>query len=408
VRRRTFAIVLGAAIGGAIVSLILALQLLPFDWAIQFAPPVVAVALLAALFLPKFPLTRSPVAAERVLSSLAHELRVRQYRVSEKPGRIEVRIGRMSAVKIWARAGAQETEIRYQADSTPGGWGTIMFLTIFFAPLAPALVAMSIVLYIFVRVYRFAEGPVGSLVSRVGAEGVPPKEELRVALIDALAEARRLAEEAYESEKTSHQDSQAVVVLGAILAWVGFFAGIVLASPGTSPGPTPLLLAIGPAAAVGLVAGILVWRRFAPRIRSYLGWAERLRVMLEMETSRRGPQGSEPSTFETLLEASSEVPGWIEASRRAGLSRDPGAGYLLIGLAIWAVTLVEAATFLAFGASILAIVVGLGAVALGIALYVFYDRWRRSREEEARQSLAEFRSRLDGARDRMERYLRDL
>src|SRR6266511_5607995 len=51
VRRRTFAIVLGAAIGGAIVSLILALQLLPFDWAIQFAPPVVAVALLAALFL---------------------------------------------------------------------------------------------------------------------------------------------------------------------------------------------------------------------------------------------------------------------------------------------------------------------------------------------------------------------
>jgi len=399
--------VLGAAIGGAIVSMILAVWLLPLIWAIQFAPPVVAVGLLAGLFLPKFPLARSSVASERILSSLAYELRVRQYRVSEKPGRIEVRIGGMSAVKIWARMGPQGTEIRYQADSTPGGWGTIMFLTILIAGIGLALVAMPLILYIFVRVHGFAEGAVGSLVPKAGAEG-PPEEELRVALLDTLAEARRLAEEAYESEKTSHQDSQAVVVLGAIFAWVGFFAGIVLASPAAVPGPTPLLLAIGPSAAVGLACGILVWRRFAPRIRSYLGWSERLRAMLEMEVFRRAPQEFAPSTFETLLEASSEVPGWIEASRRAGLSRDPGAGYLLIGLAIWTVTLVQAAAFLAIGASILAIVVGLGALGLGVVLYAFYNRWSKSRKEEARRSLDEWRSRLEGARDRMERYLRDL
>ncbi len=369
-----------------------------------------AAALLAGLFLPKFALARSSLAPEQISPRLAHELRAGGYRVAEKPGRIDVRIGRVAALKVWVRPDPPGVEVRYQLDATPTGWGVIMFFTIIVG-FALGLVAIPTILYVFVRVHRFAEGRIDPLVSRLSAGGVSPPEDVRAMLVDGLAEARRFAEEAYEAERTSHQDAHAVVLFATLLVWVFLLIGLLLSLPPADPwrrGANPLLVATGSAAALGLTASALVWRHFRARIRSYRAWAERLRAALRLETSRTALEGPAPSAFETLMEASAEVPRWIEAHRRAGLSRDPAAGFLLVGMAIWTITLLEGAVVSAgYGAPLQALFGG-AAIGLSLALYAFYRRWKRTWEASARRSLAEWRRRLDEARGRMERYLQEL
>jgi len=409
VRRWGFVAILAFAFVGAVVSLSLSFLLLPLVLAFA-APSVVAAALLAGLFLPKFSLAESPVTPERALHHLAHELRVAQYHVTERPGRIDVRIGRISAVKIWARPGPAGSVLRYQPDATPTGWGLIMFFAIP-SGLALGFVAVLLVLYVFIQTHRFVASRVGPSLSTLRAEVIPPSEEVRGLLIDGLSEARRLAEEALEAERASHQDAQAVVFLTALLTWVLLLVGTFLLAPAMHPwreGWNPLLIATVPSAVLGLVSGILVWRRFRPRIQEIRRWVRRLQTALAVEISSEIGKEFQSSAFETLMEASQEVPQWIEAHRRAGLSRDPAAGYLLVGMALWTLVLVEV-TLLATGfGPFVSALSGIGAIGLGLVLVLFYRRWRHGWEEAARASVLEWRRRLDEVRARMDRYLQEL
>ncbi len=408
-RRRGFVAILVFAVVGAIVSLSLSFLLLPLSLALA-APSVVAAALLAGLFLPKFSLAESPVAPERALHHLAHELRVAQYRVTERPGRIDVRIGRISAVKIWARPGPGGSVLRYQPDATPTGWGLIMFFAIFYG-LALGFVAIFLILYVFSQTHRFVASRAEPRLSTLRAEGIPPREEVRGLLIDGLSEARRLAEEAWEAERASYQDAQAVVFLTVLLTWALLLLGTFLLTPATHPwreGWNPLLIATVPSAALGLASGFLLRRRFRPRIREIRTWVRRLQTALALEVSSEIGKEFQPSAFETLMEASQEVPRWIEAHRRAGLSRDPAAGFLLVGMALWTLVLVEV-TLLATGyGPFVSALSGIGAIGVSLVLVVLYRRWRRGWEEAARASVLEWRRRLDEVRARMDQSLQDL
>ncbi len=367
--------------------------------------PVYAAGLLGALFLPKFRLDTVAAPASTVSSQLARRLRFDRYRVEEGPQYLAVRLGWLSALKVWVASVDGKARIRYQLDATTGGWAVVMLLIII---LEASVVAPIAMFNVYVRVQSFVERKLRPLLAsgQVTRE-TPPEEIIQATLADSLSEAYRLAAEAYESERSTHQDSQLLVAAGAILVWALFPVILFFGLPtlGIRPlGSDAFLYATVLAASLGAIASWAVYRRFNPRIREYHGWSERLRRALAAETSRTGVPGV-PSVFELLSDASGQVPVWVEARRRAGLAGDPAAGLLVGGMAIW--------SFTAFGVAYASIGLGLpiaillasGGVLLSVLLFAFYRRWARRWDAAARRALADWTRRLERLRSVMETFL---
>ncbi len=369
-------------------------------------PSVIAVCLLAGLFLPRWSLIRLRGAPDETYARLLNGLRRARFRVEEKPDHLVVRVGRWSAVKLWVRFERGGSALSYQLDATPSGWGLIMLLAIL---IEISLLAPPVILFVFVQVERFITRAVLPLTASMESPREATSEaDVQTMLVDSLAEARRLAAEAYESERASYQDSQAMVLLGSVLVWGVALLLILLGVAPSEPlrqGFMALLVSLILAATAAALPAFWVRRRFRPRIVEYRGWSDRLESALADETSQHGSRTEPASVFETLVEASAQVPRWIEARRRAGFSREPASGFLLLGLAIWAFTLYEG-FWVGLGFGILyAVLVLAAAVLLSFAVLVFYRRWARRLKEASEQSLREWRDRLDRARTLMERYL---
>src|SRR3989442_2488813 len=92
-------------------------------------------------------------------------------------------------------------------------------------------------------------------------------------------------------------------------------------------------------AAAAIPLGILIRVRLRPNVLLHRAHAERLRAAMARASAPGAPEGSEPSAFELLMDASVEVPSWIQVSRRGGLNRDPAAGALILVAAAWAFSL---------------------------------------------------------------------
>src|SRR5256712_6944336 len=93
------------------------------------------------------------------------------------------------------------------------------------------------------------------------------------------------------------------------------------------------------------------------------------------------PEAAEPSaasTFELLAEASTQVPDWLDAQRRAGLSSDPATSFAILILTLFVSTMFTNALFGALrGALDLVFVYGAtGTVLAGIAAWL-YRPWKR-------------------------------
>ena len=121
------------------------------------------------------------------------------------------------------------------------------------------------------------------------------------------------------------------------------------------------------------------------------------------------PDASEPSAFELLAEASKEVPTWLEAVRRAGMSRDPGAFFLVFLMGLWAFQL------LAVGVpGLVTADPGIGALLLGggtlltVGAVAFYLRWKSRRDEALARERQEWDRRFLSIRARMEEFLQGL
>lgn len=372
----------------------------------MLVPSIVAVCLLAALFLPRWRIGESRSPPEETYARLLHGLRQAQHRVEEKPDHLVVRVGRWSAIKIWIGFERGGSSLRYQLDATPSGWGLIMVLVIL---VEVSVVAPLVILYVFAQVERFVNRKLIPITVSIGApREIAPEPDVRSMLVDSLAEAHRLAAEAFESERASYQDSQAVVLFGGILVW-GFTLLLILLGVAPSDplrqGFLPLLVSLVTAAGVTILPAFWVRRRFRPRILEHRGWANRLQQALAEEASRRPSETGAFSVFELLADASAQVPRWIEARRRAGLSRDPASGFLLLGMAVWAFTLFEG-FWVGLGFGILYAALFLtAAVLLSFGVFAFYHRWARRLKEASERSLLEWRQRLERVRALMEQYL---
>ena len=399
---------IAASVAATIFAIIAFLGLDPI-YMILSGGTVAAAAFLGIPYLPKYPVREVRAAPEDTLAYLASRLRLAGHRVAQSPSMLTVRIGSFAAVRVFARPTASGSRVSYQPYATPSGWGTLITLVVLGWT---GLGGLALALYGFVRVWSFTSSRLApTLPADGGLPATPPSDETRTALLEAMSEAQRVAAEAHEALRATYWDYQAIVLLAAILVWVVLFIGL-----GPSI-PEPDFLTrmrtsavLATAVTVG-VAGSTAWlirRRIRPRILRQRERAEHLERAFAREAARKAPEGGEPSSFELLVEASNEVPTWIETSRRGGISRDPAAGIILVMILVWTYGLVSAALFYLWADVVLGLVLaGLG-VALGLGAFWFYRSWRRRWDSETVRALGDWKRRLAVVRARMEQYLEDL
>lgn len=178
---------------------------------------LISAAVIGGLLLVPYRVGTCQASANRALRHLAHQFRIRGHRVAEREGHISVRIGRFSALKVRAEPVALEADIRYQLDATRSGWALLALVVLFDWT---GLVAPLVGACLFLSVRSFADRVLRPLVpTGTGTQSGPPEDAVRAALLDALAEANRLATDAYEAERSTFWNFELVLIASAFPLW---------------------------------------------------------------------------------------------------------------------------------------------------------------------------------------------
>src|SRR5437867_3145025 len=296
---------------------------------------IAATVVLAGLALTDFPLGEVAASPESTLAYLGARLRYTQTRVAEKPGEVRVQIGGTSIARIQVRPSGAGSRVTFRMDFTPTGLFVVVLLFLL-TPLGG--LGIPVILAVFAAVRRFARRDVAPLLPAAGPLPARRPDEVQDLLVSGLAEGHRLAAEAYDAERSGYHDAQIIVGIVAIFVWV--LVLIVLVTSSTDPDfggrvVSSLEVSAAAALAVGILAGIAVYQRFAAVLRRFRSSMDALRGAWLREVSRVSPEDSGASSFELLVESSKEVPGWLDAVRRSGLSRDPALGMMLVAVAFW-------------------------------------------------------------------------
>lgn len=374
-------------------------------------PSIVGAILLAALFLPQWPMRAVKAPVPATLAYLAQKLWRDGHRVEVAPDHLKVRLDSFSAVRIWTLTRGDATTLLLQADATPRGWSLTMFL--FFLGLAlsgPVGVAATLtVVALFLRALVFSRKLL-RMIRRDGAlPDVPLFKDVEAVLLEATAEAHRLAAEAYEAHRSSYWDAQAIAILGALFAWALALVVIVEAGPWWIQRPLELgAIATTVSVAFGIPATYMVWRRYRDRLREFRLWADRLKGAWLRQAAGVSPAESEQSTIEMLGEASSLVPSWVDASRRAGFLEAPHAEFVPFVMGLWGGLLAFGGTLMIITMSVLGVAFLLGGIGLAGAALAIYRSWQRAQDEAAKRLLSDWRRRHDAVQSRMEQFLQDL
>ncbi len=366
-------------------------------------------AFLGITFLPKYPVRDVRAEPGAALAYLANRLRLMGYRVAESPGRLTVRIGSFSAILVTARPTPSGCRVLYQPFATPSGWGTLLTLLII---VYTGLAGLGLAAYGFLRAWSFSSSVVAPLLPADGSlPEIPVEDRTRSMLLETLSEAHRAAAEATEALRSNYGDLQAIVIGGAIVVWL--FVFVLFASADVSADFTARMTmgavrATAAVAAAAIPLGILIRIRLRPNVLLHRAHTERLRAAMARASAPGAPEGSEPSAFELLMDASVEVPSWIKVSRRGGLNRDPAAGLFILVAAVWSFSLVSAAFSFVFFNPVLAALLGSLGIALSVIATLLYRRWKRRWEEETQRALRDWKGRIDRIRAEMSRYIEDL
>src|SRR2546427_40522 len=128
--------------------------------------------------------------------------------------------------------------------------------------------------------------------------------------------------------------------------------------------------------------------------------------------AREAPEAAEPSaasTFELLAEASTQVPDWLDAQRRAGLSSDPATSFAILILTLFVSTMFTNALFGALrGALDLVFVYGAtGTVLAGIAAWI-YRAWKRREDVRLAHAQAAWDAHVKSLRVQMDHFLEEM
>jgi len=368
-----------------------------------------AVAFMIVCFLPKIRMGIAPGTPGQVLSTMSFNFRIAQYRVIDKGQSFVVQGGTDHGIRVFLKAIGSDSVVLIRSDPTPAGWGLLLILLIF----TYGFGTIPLSLYLFIKSQKFGLSAIPAMYKRPGetiAQGTPSKT--RACLIDTLSEGYRLSSEAYESAKSNYEDRIVLCAFGGLAAWLVVFVTAAVVMGGDFDSGTQILTSAG----LGLVAGIglplvsyvLLRARSKAELLSLREWATRMREELASEVSYAGPSDRQKSTFEVILDASREIPGWLRIRRKSGLHRHPVVWMAILFLVLFGSEYLMAATFSTWEGFYFRAILGavsVGLIILGIGLF-FY--WRRKETDEARHVTETWKRRADAIQRKMDEMLRDL
>src|SRR3989442_117526 len=164
----------------------------------------------------------------------------------------------------------------------------------------------------------------------------PPSDEVRTLLVGSLSSGLRIAEQAYDAQRKAYTDARVLAVLGGFVLWTVLLVSLFLVLNGvnllTGRWEIPIVGATTGAILTGGALLVASRRRYGARLSRYLDWTSRLGEAMGREMARTAEPPSTASTVELLLEASTQVPEWLDAQRKARLSADPGMALSNLGL----------------------------------------------------------------------------
>ncbi|TLZ84581.1 MAG: hypothetical protein E6K03_01580 [Methanobacteriota archaeon] len=304
-----------------------------------WAPVLAALAVLPAAFLREAELDTGLEAPAQVRAALAANLRGEGLEVGAEPDAIWVRIDALSAVRIRARTTDRGTVLSSQARATIAGWLLLLGLV---ASVVGSLPAVALTLVLFRRANRFARARAPAAFGGKGGTAVSSGDEVRAMLVGSLSSALRIAREASDAQRKAYTDALTIIAVAAFTSWTALLIGLFVALNGfnliTGQWDVPIVGATGGTLVLSVVLLSVVRRRFLPRLARYRAWIDRLSDAFDREMSPEAAEPSAASTFELLAEASTQVPDWLDAQRRAGLSSDPATSFAILILTLFVST----------------------------------------------------------------------
>src|SRR5436309_1889600 len=149
----------------------------------------------------------------------------------------------------------------------------------------------------------------------------------------------RMAREAYEAQRKAYTDSLLTTAIAAFTAWTALLVGLFIALNGfnlvTGRWEVPIAVATVTTLVFGILFLVSLRRRYVPRLARYREWTERLADSMGVQLARAPPESGRANTFELLVGASEQVPDWLDAQRRAGLSGDPKMAFVILLLTLF-------------------------------------------------------------------------
>ena len=392
----------------ASVSLVVNLSGLWWLW----APLLASLATLAAVFLREVDVPVGGRSPAEVRQALAAVLGTSAMARAPREDLVTARLNALAAIRFRTRVTDQGTVLSYQVWMTRAGWALLAALVL---SLVGSVVALAAGLVLVWRGSKFVKSVGTSLAQQLQAVSPEPaRDEVHALLVGGLSTTLRMAREAYEAQRKAYTDSLLTTAIAAFTAWTALLVGLFIALNGFNLVTGRWEVPIAGATVTTLVFGILflvsLRRRYVPRLARYREWTERLADSMGVQLARAPPESGRANTFELLVGASEQVPDWLDAQRRAGLSGDPKMAFVILLLTLFTGSfLMNGLAQLLFGgiASAGMAYLAIGAFLVGLTAWI-YLRWKREEEARLNRSRAAWDAHLKALHARMDRFLEEM
>src|SRR5437016_2410562 len=392
----------------ASVSLVVNLSGLWWLW----APLLASLATLAAVFLREVDLPVGGRSPAEVREALAAVLGTSAMVRAPREDLVTARLNALAAIRFRTRVTDQGTVLSYQVWMTRAGWALLAALVL---SLVGSVVALAAGLVLVWRGSKFVKSVGTSLAQQLQAVSPEPaRDEVHALLVGGLSTTLRMAREAYEAQRKAYTDSLLTTAIAAFTAWTALLVGLFIALNGfnlvTGRWEVPIAGATVTTLFFGILFLVSLRRRYVPRLARYRKWTERLADSMGVQLARAPPESGQANTFELLVSASEQVPDWLDAQRRAGLSGDPKMAFLILLLTLFT------GSFLMNGLAQLVVggiawpglaCLAIGAVLVGLTAWI-YLRWKREEEARLNRSRAAWDAHLKALHARMDRFLEEM
>ena len=394
----------------AVATLPLVVNLSGLWW--LWAPLLASLATLAAVFLREVDLPVGGRSPAEVREALAAVLGASAMVRAPHEDSVTARLNALAAVRFRTRVADQGTVLSYQVWMTRAGWALLAALVL---SGVGSLVASMTGLALLRRGSKFVKSVGNSLAQKLQAVSPEPtRDEVHGLLVGGLSTTLRMAREAYEAQRKAYTDSLLTTAIAAFTAWTALLVGLFVALNGfnllTGRWEVPIAAATGMALVFGILFLVSLRRRYVPRLARYREWTERLADSMGVQLARAPPESGRPNTFELLVSASEQVPDWLDAQRRAGLSGDPKTAFVILLLTLFTGSfLMNGFAQLLFGgiSSVGIAYLAIAAFLVGLAAWI-YLRWKREEEARLNQSRAAWEAHLKALHARMDRFLEEM